>query len=837
MVSVPHWIHQDKLIIEKSNTILFFIAVIGVCFILGLSSIQATYNSATYETGVDTRIELNNRVNLLSSDPSITIVGDPELGIQTGYTYVIKDQIIDATGPFEHAISISNTQIPFEIRNCTLIGVTDVASLVLFGVSNCTMVDVRVISNQQTGIEMHNVYNITITKSNVTDNWKGISLTQSTYVTISNSTIESNSYAGVVLGSFSRNNEIYWNAFDSNFISAQDDDPTISNNFTQNFWSDYLGEDTSPKDKIGDTPHVIQESQGNSDPIPFMLPPDRPPVYWRVEPKTEDREYGDAITIVLDAAVNGGLEGWYLNDSRFSISDTGVISNDDWIPVGYHGFNVTVRNQYDDVLTALFTLQVEDNILPTWIELPSDQVVEIGDTFLYDVNATDLSIPLYYWLEPSPYFEINSATGQIQNNDTLPAYVDLPVHVFVRDAEGLETDIEFTVTPEDTRSPVWSTPLLDQTIEYGFVLSYDIDASDFSGLDTWVISDLRFQIDSSGIVSNATTLDLGTYALEVSVNDTIGNVLVGTFDLIVQDTTPPEWVVWPTNQILERGEPLELQLEVSDIAEIAYWTVSDTENFDITSLGRLFSIGTLDQVAYTLTLTAYDSSGNSVSAGFSITVHDTLHPTWVTILDNYTFELGDIVRIPVDAHDYSGVTGWSIEEVALFSIDHIGIVTNITTLSVGTYTVHVSVSDLVGHVLSGTFTIEIRDTTAPTWSNVPSSLYITAPDVISFRLSTFDFSGIDRWEVDDTENFIVNEQGVLVGLRALPAGVYNLGITAYDQYGNDATITIAIHAFGHDIIILAVGVGVWGVTALLAVLVIYIFNPKRGLIGKKGGVS
>ncbi|MCK5151366.1 MAG: hypothetical protein KAQ65_05990, partial [Candidatus Thorarchaeota archaeon] len=91
---MPHWIHQDKLIIEKSNTILFFIAVIGVCFILGLSSIQATYNSATYETGVDTRIELNNRVNLLSSDPSITIVGDPELGIQTGCTYVIKDQII-----------------------------------------------------------------------------------------------------------------------------------------------------------------------------------------------------------------------------------------------------------------------------------------------------------------------------------------------------------------------------------------------------------------------------------------------------------------------------------------------------------------------------------------------------------------------------------------------------------------------------------------------------------------------------------------------------------------------------------------------------------------------
>ena len=300
---MSHWSSNGILIKNKPNAILFFMMVIGLCFLLGMSDSGSVCSFDSNETGLDTKLDLNRQPALLASDDPITINGDIDLGNQFG-SYIIANKTIDATGPSVHAINISNTQHPFEIRNCTLIGVTDVSALVFFDVSNCTITDLRVISNQQVGMELYDCYNITITKSNVTDNWQGISLTLSTYVTISNSTIESNSHTGVFLSSSSRNNEIYWNALDSNYYSAQDEDPTISNNFTQNFWSDYLGEDLD-RDKEGDTPHVIEESQGNSDPIPFMLPPDRPPVYWRVEPKTEDREYGDAITIVLDAAVNG----------------------------------------------------------------------------------------------------------------------------------------------------------------------------------------------------------------------------------------------------------------------------------------------------------------------------------------------------------------------------------------------------------------------------------------------------------------------------------------------------------------------------------------------------
>jgi len=627
---------------------------------------------------------------------------------------------------------------------------------------------------------------------------------------------------------------MYWNAFAYNYINAQDDDASLRNNFTENFWSNYLGVDTD-RDRKGDTPHIILQSYGNTDPVPLMLPPDRPPVYWREAPEDEVREYGDSIVIELKAAVNGGLKSWYLNDSRFSISDTGVIINEDWIPVGYYGINATVVNQYDDVLTGLFNLHVQDTILPTWIEVPTNQVVEIGEPFLYDVNATDLSIPLYYWLESSPFFEVNSATGEIQNNDTLLSYVPHAVHIFVRDAESLQINATFTVTAQDTQPPEWDEALINQIIEYGYALSYDIDASDYSGLDTWSVNDTRFQIESSGILSNATVLSLGTYTLEVSVNDTIGNLLTGVVTVTVQDTTPPEWVVWPTNQILERGTSLSLQLQVSDNAEVAYWTVSDEENFDITTLGLLFNTRDLDQVAYTLVVTAYDSSGNSVYSSFSITIQDTLNPTWVTPLTNYTFEFGNIVRIPLEAHDYSGLTGWAVDESSLFSIDDTGVIRNVTSLQVGLYTIHVSVSDVVGHFLYRTLTVNVQDTIAPSWSNVPSSLYVTAPDTVAYQLSVFDLSGISHWDVNDTDNFLVNQQAQLVGLIALPAGTYHIEITAYDPYENHATVTITIHAYGHNLTIIAMAAGIWGIASLLAVTMFYLFNPKKGRLAMKGG--
>ena len=47
---------------------------------------------------------------------------------------------------------------------------------------------------------------------------------------------------------------------------------------------------------------------------------------------------------------------------------------------------------------------------------------------------------------------------------------------------------------------------------------------------------------------------------------------------------------------------------------------------------------------------------------------------------------------------------------------------------------------------------------------------------------------------------------------------------------------IAVEASpGHDIGIIAFGVGIWGVAVVLAVIVLFTFSPTRKFFGKKGG--
>ena len=81
-----------------------------------------------------------------------------------------------------------------------------------------------------------------------------------------------------------------------------------------------------------------------------------------------------------------------------------------------------------------------------------------------------------------------------------------------------------TLTVTDTTIPTWDVDPTDQYLEFGASLSYDIDASDPSGVDDWWLTgDSGFAIDGSGVVTNTTPLAVGVYELTVNINDTLNN--------------------------------------------------------------------------------------------------------------------------------------------------------------------------------------------------------------------------------------------------------------------------------------------------------------------------
>lgn len=116
----------------------------------------------------------------------------------------------------------------------------------------------------------------------------------------------------------------------------------------------------------------------------------------------------------------------------------------------------------------------------------------------------------------------------------------------------------------DTTSPIF-TNISNRSVEWGFSLSYDINATDTNGLSCFTVNDTtRFNIDCSGILQNNTYLTTGLYDLLIAVNDTAGNNNQQTMWVnVTPDITLPTFT-YLANKTVEYGTSLSHDLNASD---------------------------------------------------------------------------------------------------------------------------------------------------------------------------------------------------------------------------------------------------------------------------------
>jgi hypothetical protein len=173
----------------------------------------------------------------------------------------------------------------------------------------------------------------------------------------------------------------------------------------------------------------------------------------------------------------------------------------------------------------------------------------------------------------------------------------------------------------DTSLPTWDETPINRVVEIGMPVRYDLNASDPSGIDKWWLNDtVHFAIDNSGIITNTTFIAVNTINIQVWVNDTCNNIQTATFSVTVQDTVSPYWLVEPTDVILDYDEPLDYQIQVSDISGIDHYEINETSYFSVDSTGRIANATTLEPGIYGLLITVYDPYGNYISSEFSISV-------------------------------------------------------------------------------------------------------------------------------------------------------------------------------------------------------------------------
>jgi hypothetical protein len=162
--------------------------------------------------------------------------------------------------------------------------------------------------------------------------------------------------------------------------------------------------------------------------------------------------------------------------------------------------------------------------------VPSDQLVELGTGFSYDLNAASDAGIHQWWVDDTTHFTIDSQ-GEVTNASLLPVDV-YGLQVGVNDTLGNVLTTTFTVTVQDTTSPTWVTTPVDQVLAAGLLLDYQLEATDLSGIDQWAVDDItNFAVDNTGHLTGTTPLAPGDYSLTITVADPYDNELSATITI------------------------------------------------------------------------------------------------------------------------------------------------------------------------------------------------------------------------------------------------------------------------------------------------------------------
>lgn len=177
----------------------------------------------------------------------------------------------------------------------------------------------------------------------------------------------------------------------------------------------------------------------------------------------------------------------------------------------------------------------------------------------------------------------------------------------------------YWVNVSDITAPYFDPLPVNITVEFGMALNYDINASDNLAVDSFSVNNSNFSINRSGVLINATNLQVGNYSMNITINDTSGNMNSTTFSVFVRDTTAPTFT-YIANQSITYGSALGVQFNATDLSNLSTWSINDSTWFTINSSGYLRNTSLLNVTTYDLNVSVNDTYGNRNSSLVSIIV-------------------------------------------------------------------------------------------------------------------------------------------------------------------------------------------------------------------------
>jgi hypothetical protein len=346
--------------------------------------------------------------------------------------------------------------------------------------------------------------------------------------------------------------------------------------------------------------------------------------------------------------------------------------------------------------------------------------------------------------------------------------------------------------PSDTTPPVITSPanlIAEATGPSGAVVNFTATAQD----------NVDGPVNVTASPTSGSTFPLGVTPVGLSASDAAGNTATAAFTITVRDTSPPV-ISAPTTASAEATSAAGAVVTFVATANDAV-----SGNVPVTAnppSGSTFAIG-----FSSASLSATDAAGNAASKSILINVRDTTAPA-LTLPANQTIEatsaVGAVATFATSATDAVGVTSFTSSAASG------------STFPIGTTTVTVIASDAAGNSSSGSFTITVRDTTAPVISSltasstslwppnhkmVPITLTASASDAVgvsSLKIISTTSNEPDNGLGDgDTAGDIEITGALTLNLRAERSGtgngrVYTITVEAKDAAGNATTKTVTV---------------------------------------------
>lgn len=361
----------------------------------------------------------------------------------------------------------------------------------------------------------------------------------------------------------------------------------------------------------------------------------RPPDSSRpVVSGVDDAFPGCAATLVgtrFRGNVRGGASGGYLDTAgdlplvrllsidgrrhfapvRVDGSDTSVtVQLPATIPPGFYGASV-----FSNAVAGGRVIEIRENRAPVAEASTVSTGMGRALSITLVANDADAGQTVSYVVDAPPAHGTLSGNAPNLTYTPAPGFLGTDTFTFHARDCGLDSEVvTVTIRVADGTAPVLTCPP-QQSAEATSAAGAGVAYPDATATD-----DVTQALVITYSVISGETFPLGTTTVTASTSDEAGNAASCTFEVLVDDTTPPG-VGCPSDVTVEASSPAGAQVPF----ESAQATDAVTTNPSLVashSPGSTFPLGTT-----TVTITATDDADNAASCSFDVTIVDTTPPS------------------------------------------------------------------------------------------------------------------------------------------------------------------------------------------------------------------